>query len=266
MFKLLVTDLDGTLLDYDYSYDKSLEAVKKLKRAGIPIIFCTSKTFTENLYYRKKLGIRDPFIVENGSAIFIPKKYFNKKFQYSKEIKDFYVVELGTSYEYIYSVLKQLQPRYGFITFGELSIKELSRVTGLSTKLARLAKQKQYNESIFFENFEEKRFRELRKELSKKGLRLVKGSRFLNVFGKTTNKGLAVKTLLSMYRQQYGRITSYGIGDGYNDLPMLRTVTHGFLLLGKAKKFARCNNKKIKRIKKQNGEGFSYVVNNFILK
>ncbi len=265
MFKVVFTDLDGTLLDKDYSYSKSFEAVNKLKEEGIPLIFCTSKTFKENLFYREKLKLNDPFIIENGSAILIPKNYFDYSFPYSRTINSFKAIILGRPYKYIRKSLIEIRDKYGldFKGFGDLSLKELSRITNLPLSLARLAKEKQFNESIFFLSSKnlDKKLSLLEKELREKGLRIVKGTRFLNVFGINTSKGKAVKELLKIYRFKHKRIKSFGIGDGLNDLPMLRAVRHGFFLSLKKKSF-----NSIKIIHKLNGDGFSFVINNYVLK
>jgi mannosyl-3-phosphoglycerate phosphatase len=66
---LVFTDLDGTLLDSrTCSYEKSLAAINRLEQKGIPIIFCSAKTRAEQEVYRRELGLRHPFVVENGGA------------------------------------------------------------------------------------------------------------------------------------------------------------------------------------------------------
>ena len=65
----VVTDLDGTLMDHNYSWTAAEAAIAALQRKGIPIIPCTSKTAEEVRLFRKQAGLRDPFIVENGGAI-----------------------------------------------------------------------------------------------------------------------------------------------------------------------------------------------------
>ena len=91
---IIFTDLDGTLLDDKYSYKKSKNILNLIREKRIPLIFCTSKTKAEVDYYRKKLNNKDPFISENGSAIFIPKDYFNFKINYDKKDKNYFIIEL----------------------------------------------------------------------------------------------------------------------------------------------------------------------------
>lgn len=69
---LCFTDLDGTLLNHDdYRYDAAIPTIQTLKKLGIPVIPTTSKTKAEVLELREALGLKDPFIVENGSGIFL---------------------------------------------------------------------------------------------------------------------------------------------------------------------------------------------------
>jgi mannosyl-3-phosphoglycerate phosphatase len=70
---LVVTDLDGTLLDeQSYRYDASLPAVRALQALKIPLVLCSSKTKSEMEFLWRELGLSDPFICENGGAIWFP--------------------------------------------------------------------------------------------------------------------------------------------------------------------------------------------------
>ena len=67
MKKIIFSDLEGTLLDgSNYSYNQSLEMINSLHSRGVPIVFCSAKTKTEQEVYSEELNIADPFIVENG--------------------------------------------------------------------------------------------------------------------------------------------------------------------------------------------------------
>ena len=74
--RIILTDLDGSLLDHDtYSFGPANLPVM-LEKIGIPVIPVTSKTFSEVLKLKNELNNNHPFITENGSAIYIPKSYF----------------------------------------------------------------------------------------------------------------------------------------------------------------------------------------------
>ena len=70
---LVVTDLDGTLLDHEtYSYAEAAPALAELRRRGIPLVLASSKTRAEMELLHAELGLSDPFICENGAAICTP--------------------------------------------------------------------------------------------------------------------------------------------------------------------------------------------------
>ena len=74
---IVFSDLDGTLLDGDdYSHDQALPALRLLRRRNIPLVLCTSKTRAEVEFHRRRLANRDPFVVENGGAVYVPEGYF----------------------------------------------------------------------------------------------------------------------------------------------------------------------------------------------
>jgi len=66
----VVSDVDGTLMDHSYDLSPAKETIKKLQKLSIPIILCTSKTASEVKVIRKELNLTDPYIVENGAAIY----------------------------------------------------------------------------------------------------------------------------------------------------------------------------------------------------
>ena len=72
----IVTDLDGTLMDENYDISPAKKTLNMLSEMNIPVIPCTSKTASEVRYFREENGLSDPFIVENGAAIY--GNYVNK--------------------------------------------------------------------------------------------------------------------------------------------------------------------------------------------
>ena len=77
--KIVFTDIDGTLIDiYSGKFEGTDLLVKKFAKMGIPVILCSAKTRSEQEYIRNKLGLSDPFIIENGGAVVIPDGYFDE--------------------------------------------------------------------------------------------------------------------------------------------------------------------------------------------
>ena len=96
---IIFTDLDGTLLNHDdYSYKNAIPSLEKIKKKNIPLIIVTSKTKKEVEQLQKEIGIKEPFIVENGAAIFFPKNYRNFKIN-CNHTNGHCVIQLGRRYE-----------------------------------------------------------------------------------------------------------------------------------------------------------------------
>ena len=223
---IVFTDLDGTLLDEEnYSFEPALNAIEELKRLSIPIVFCSSKTKGEIEFYRDKIAIYAPFIVENGGAIFIPHKYFSHKYSFDFSQNGYKIIRLGLNYSMLVSRLKELRKSLGIdiICFSELSAQEISKITGLSQQEALLSKQREYIEPFMLRQVNSREKVLLFEEIKRGGLHITKGNIFYHLQG-NNNKGKAVRRLMDIYKQAYSKIISTGLGDSLNDLPMLKSV------------------------------------------
>lgn len=70
MYKLLCTDMDGTLLNKQGEVSKkNLEAIKSAHEKGVKITVCTGRIFTSALYYAELIGVKVPIIASNGAYI-----------------------------------------------------------------------------------------------------------------------------------------------------------------------------------------------------
>jgi mannosyl-3-phosphoglycerate phosphatase len=232
MRQIVFTDLDGTLLDLvTYSYEKSIAGVNRLKEIGVPLIFCSAKTRAEQEVYRRKLGNFHPFIVENGGAIFIPRDYFPFSFEYHRSIDELLVIELGTSYEEVRQLLGKVREEGGFHFrgFGDMSDEEVAEETGLDIESAKLAKQREYDETVVIasegkqSHITSGEIDKFLQKIKQAGLNWTHGGRFYGVMG-DNDKGKAVKIVTGLYREMWGEIETIGLGDSLNDLPMLSTV------------------------------------------
>jgi len=290
--QIIFTDLDGTLLDsITYSYEKSLAGINKLKQRDIPIIFCSAKTRTEQELYRTNMGVFYPFIVENGGAIFIPRSYFPFPFDYHKKVDNLLAIELGSPYKEIRRLLNEVRAKGGFHFrgFGDMSVEEVAQVTGLGIELARLAKQREYSETlviaspslpVILREQSDRRIslrvdsakqshvtcREIDKALGKikgVGLNWTHGGRFYDIMG-ANDKGKAVNILVDLYHQMWGEVTTIGLGDSLNDLPMLSVVDLPILVQKKTGSWEEINLPRLRRVQGVGPEGWSRAIRELI--
>lgn len=225
---IVVTDLDGTLLDHSYSFEVARPALELLVAKGVPVVICSSKTRPEIEIYREGLGLKDPFIVENGGAIYLPSGYFN--LSPGGEVRNGYdVVVLGRRYDEIRNVLIRIREKTGIKAkgFGDMSVKDIAVLTGLPLPEAVLAKHREFDEPFVFGEDEEK-IEQFLRSISDEGLNWTRG-RFYHILG-DNDKGKAISMLKGFYEKAYGRITTIALGDSLNDLSLLREADYPILV------------------------------------
>jgi mannosyl-3-phosphoglycerate phosphatase len=223
--RIIVTDLDGTLLDRDtYSYAEARRALYDAVYRRVPVVLCSSKTRAEQVVYREKLGIHDPFIVEDGGAIFVEREYFTTDYTFHRTVGELHAIELGTPYETIRQELEGVRAQTGIPMrgYGDMAPEDVARASGLDTDAAALALKREYQETIV-SSHGPGQIEQLRGALSGRGLRLSRGGRFIAVSG-PHDKGAAVAVLTAIYRQEFGEVETVGIGDSHNDASMLAAV------------------------------------------
>ncbi|HSE83072.1 MAG TPA: mannosyl-3-phosphoglycerate phosphatase [Thermodesulfobacteriota bacterium] len=222
---VIFTDLDGTLLEYrSYSFKPALPALRFVKSKNIPLVICTSKTRAEIEFYRNLLDNNDPFISENGGGIFIPEGYFSDDFDYDKKTEGYKVIELGTRHGVLVEALSSLRDEAGLNVkgFSEMTVSEISEISGLSNEFAELAKTREYDEPFIIYGDERDNER-IRAEINRMGFNHTEGGIFHHIMGKS-DKGKAVSILTRLFKQKFCDLQTIGIGDSLNDLPMLESV------------------------------------------
>jgi mannosyl-3-phosphoglycerate phosphatase len=97
-------------------------------------------------------------------------------------------------------------------------------------KLAKLAKKREHDEPFRIVKGNKT---SILNAIRNEGLHCTEGGRYFHLTG-NTDKGKAVTILKNLYDQMFGKVDSFGIGDGPNDLPMLKVVDRPFFIKKKA--------------------------------
>lgn len=225
---IIFTDLDGTFLDEkNCSFRESLPALRVAQERGIPVIFCSSKTRAEIEHLRKATEAHDPFIVENGSAIYAPEGYFPFTVEDSMSRDGYDVIELGESYfrlVYLFRLLRAGSPNFDIVGFSDLTAKELALECGMTLDEAERAKARGYTEPFRFSDITPERIDIFLERIRQSGRQFSAGDRYYYLQG-NYDKGRAVEILTRLCQRAYGEVTTIGIGDSPNDAPMLAKVS-----------------------------------------
>ncbi|MGQ9801408.1 MAG: HAD-IIB family hydrolase [Candidatus Saccharicenans sp.] len=222
---VIFTDLDATLLDHrTYSFEPSRPVLENIKKLQIPVVLCTSKTRAETEVLAQELGLKHPFIVENGGAVFMPENYFPT--DYFKKLnlkthknKPYRVLELGTPYRRLRQFFNLVRKNTGLTLtgFGDLTVEEIASLTGLGKKEARLARQREYDEPFLLESSQTARWlgeAKTNREPQKTGRTASGGLEKNEATTRIDQEPLSTKQILSRLRREasrYGlRITAGG--------------------------------------------------------
>lgn len=241
---LIFTDMDGTLLDHhSYSFEPALGMLGTLKRRNIPVIPTTSKTFAELIVLRTTLSLSDPFIVENGAAVYIPKHFLASQPSMTQDIGDYWLREFTSPRRHWLALLKQLEPSFAscFRQFSNMTIEQICQATGLESQSAQRAAKRQYGEPVLWLGTEDQA-KDFTEALTKLGARPLQGGRFIHVCG-NCDKGNALNWLVAQFCMQHpdSQCLSIALGDSDNDTAMLDSADIAVRILSPTHDLPRVN-------------------------
>lgn len=221
---IFFTDLDGSLLNHgDYSYGEAKPSLARIKKSGFPLIMTTSKTRREVELLQQDMGFREPMIVENGGGIYFPIGYRGLTIGQGEQKSHYTVIRMGASYDRIREFLGRVGTRFHIRGFGDMASTEVAALTGLPIERAALAKERQFTEPFILGQLDD--IGELGYMAEAEGLKVTRGGRFHHLMGAGQDKGKAIRMVCDIFRRRCGEaLTSIGLGDSENDLPMLEQV------------------------------------------
>jgi mannosyl-3-phosphoglycerate phosphatase len=203
----VVSDLDGTLLDERYDWRVAAPCLAALRRRGVPVIPCTSKTAAEVRDFRRAASLDGPYIVENGGAV------------HGGAAGREWQLVLGRPSAELTLELDALAQELG-VELRALSActpEEMEALTGLRGEAARRAQQRQW--SLPFLPPAPAHWRALQAAARRRGLQVVQGNRLAHLLAAGCDKGRALTVLRRRCAPPGLRVLA--LGDSPNDLPLL---------------------------------------------
>jgi mannosyl-3-phosphoglycerate phosphatase len=229
---MVFTDLDGTLLDHDtYRWDEAEPALTLCASHDVPVILVSSKTRAEINVLRFELGLASPFISENGGGIFFPVESVAEPPPDAFLDEDLWKWSLGSSYRDVVAALHEIREEMGWDIrgFADMTVDEISRITGLEPERARLAAMREYDEPFIAPHPQRSKMDALIEAASRRGLQVTEGGRFHHLHG-ACDKGEAVEKLVRWYEKTRGPVKTIALGDSPNDFAMLKRVDYPVLV------------------------------------
>lgn len=221
----MVTDLDGCLLDHrTYRAGPARRVLRRLRRRGVPVVLCTSKTRAELRALRQELGGPHVAIVEDGAGILVPSGIAPAlRLPAARRVRDGRLVRLAPPYATIRRAFAALRRATGgaVVGFGDMTVGDVAAATGLSPGAARRARRREFDEPFVFVSGQRLHARRAARHAARHGLVVTRGGRFWHIHGRT-DKGRATRLARDLLQPAHGALFIVALGDSPLDAPMLR--------------------------------------------
>ena len=227
---LVVTDLDGTLLDHAYDFSAAAPLLRLLEQQGVPVVPCTSKTAEEVEQFQAAAGLSSPYIVENGGAIHFPHpEGWRLEISHQPAPDGGVVVPLGWPSQRLRPLLDTLAAELDtqFFALEDLPIENLMARTGLPSEGAARAARRHW--SVPFVLAENQAIEAVESLAAARGLKVLQGNRFAHLIAPGSDKGLALEALR---RADPRRRAVLALGDSPNDQALLDGADQAIVIPG----------------------------------
>ena len=213
---LIFTDLDGSLLHRDtFKFDQIKDYILSLVNRGIIIIPNSSKTQKEIENFNEELGVKLPYISENGSAIQglnLINPNFPSRIILSREKED--LIKIFND-----KVPEKLKDKC--IQISKLNRNEQEKIFGQKDDNLKNVLNRKYTLPFLFKGDKNEK-NQLSKILSSSSLTLQEGGRVVNLCD-NINKVKSMNKVIKILKKTEDKIKSIAVGDNYNDLEMLKS-------------------------------------------
>ena len=209
---IVVTDLDGTLLDHHtYRCDEAYEMLSYLRKNAITLIIATSKTRAEVEKLRVQLGLDHPFIVENGAAI----------------VTGDAVYPLARPYSELRQWFESHRDAFGLQGFGDMTLEQVMELTELDAQNAALAREREYTEPFVIDDLLQ--LKHLEVLANDAGYSIIRGGRFYHLVTAGCDKARAMQKAIDLLAPETTP-RSIALGDSPNDFSMLLAADQAILI------------------------------------
>ncbi len=218
---VIFSDLDGTLLDADYSWRAARPALALCRRLGVKVVLVSSKTRAEMEPLHRRLDLRTPLVSENGCGVFFPAGLPKPSVPY-RRVDAWWRVGLGRPYREVVHDFRRLRHILGWqiLGFSDLNANGIAALTGLAPAAARRAARREFDEPFTIVGPPGADLGRMEREAKAMGLVLRRGGSFHHLHS-GPGKGAAVEMVVSWLRGLGPVRRTVAMGDAPNDFDML---------------------------------------------
>ena len=172
-------------------------------------------------YFRKENALIDPFIVENGAAVYGCNEQNSSEWE----------LILGKSYKELRTILFNISKivNYHLTPLNDLTQNQIYELTGLSDKGITRALDRRW--SVPFLNPPDDIFENVKLICDYYNVHVFRGNRMSHLLSSESHKGLAVNKLKGYLQNNDVKIIA--LGDSQNDLPLLEYADISIVVPGK---------------------------------
>lgn len=239
MRHLIFADLVGMPLDRGSEFRQASElALVALRARQAHLVACTSGTRAEVEVITSEMGIREPFIVENGGAILMPAGFFPVAAESSTLQGIYDVIRLGLPRSEVVAGLRRAAEasQCPIRSFYDMPAADVAEACGIDLEGAARAKQREYDEPFQILANRPTATTSLLHQIQKEGLTWTRGRSFYHAKG-PHNRGQAAGILAGLYRRLDPELVTVGISERSGDLSLLRQVDVPILLRKKSQRW-----------------------------
>jgi len=210
------------------AFTAAARALKRLAGDNVALAFCSSRTRAELEHvWQGGLGVSHPLLSECGGALFLPHRYFPFDVPNARDIVGYRAVEFGRPYASVAAALHRVADRLQIAVrgFGDMSVEEVARESGMTLLQAHLAKLREYGELFHVVDPSSVTRNRLFKGLQAGGLHAVNVGTYDHV-GAPAGLSLGIELLRSLYRHAHGALLSVGMVDVKSSGELLRFVDY----------------------------------------
>jgi mannosyl-3-phosphoglycerate phosphatase len=226
--RIVVSGIGGCLLDpVTGDYDPARPAIAALASLGVPLVLCSSRPRAEVELVSRLFGLGAPMIVENGAALIVPDGHLPNGVPGGRRDGDYHVLQLGPPRAGLREALAEIAAAVAVEVRLVASLPLADRPPSGGPAWGRRARCYEYTDPFLVDTDE--RTAALGREAEARGLRVARAGRVLHLLD-GADKGLALRTLLSLYEREGMRPRTVALGAWPVDLPMLRAAHRPIVL------------------------------------